>query len=100
MSVYPGSLGEENKAGNTPIYEACNGESADEAVKAKIVEALITRIPFLKSAAFFLDKRNNDGCTPLCAAARLGHAEVAGLLIRNGADIALADRDGWVILMH
>ncbi|KAL7928911.1 ankyrin repeat-containing domain protein [Trichoderma chlorosporum] len=47
-----------------------------------------------------LEKRSDDGETPLIFAARKGHAENIKLLIRAGADINVMDEDGYSALSY
>ncbi|WP_267109290.1 ankyrin repeat domain-containing protein [Xanthomonas sacchari] len=67
--------------GDTPLHiVAMDGD-------LKVVELFI---PFVKN----IDFRGGIGSSPLHYAVRGGHPEVAGLLLRHGADINLQDNYG------
>lgn len=55
---------------------------------------------FAKSGAFEVNQKNIGGATALHIAARNGNAEIAKILIENGADVNLFDKEGWTPLMR
>lgn len=59
------------------------------------VEKLLRQSPALRDSLY----HDDDGLTPLCLAAQRGHLEIMGLLLRLGAPINAAARNGYTPLM-
>ncbi|KAM0520619.1 hypothetical protein ACHAPE_003016 [Trichoderma viride] len=74
------------ETGSTPLHFA----AAHNVELAKIL------LEFRKTVD--LEKRNNDGRTPLLYACEADNAECVKLLIRAGADINVEDERGWTVL--
>jgi ankyrin repeat protein len=77
-----------DKAGKTPLMHACSGPFADAAARLIDAGANVNAMEW------------TEGFTPLMTAAALGQSDVVELLIRNGADRGMMDRDGDTALSH
>lgn len=55
---------------------------------------------FSKGGASLINQRNIGGATALHIASREGNFDIAELLIANGADVNIADNEGWTPLMR
>lgn len=47
----------------------------------------------------YIDAQNEDGWTALIFSVDRGHREAARLLLKNGADVNIAEKTGWTALM-
>ena len=80
----------DNPMGFHAMHEACKWSvNVDEEQKMKVINVLL-------SHNAQSDNKSNDGSTPLMGAAMAGYEDIARLLIGLGANMDLADRDGWV----
>ena len=55
---------------------------------------------FSKAGALVINQRNKGGATSLHIACREGNFEIAKTLIDNGANVNIADNEGWTPLMR
>lgn len=55
---------------------------------------------FSKGGAAMINQRNFGGATALHIASREDNLEIATILIENGADVNIADNEGWTPLMR
>ena len=55
---------------------------------------------FSKAGALVINQRNKGGATSLHIACREGNFEIAKTLIENGANVNIADNEGWTPLMR
>jgi ankyrin repeat protein len=58
------------------------------------------RIAYLLDHGAAIDKRDDQGYTPLASAARLSSLSSVELLLSRGANPNIADSDGWTPLLH
>jgi ankyrin repeat protein len=52
------------------------------------------------TASSDVNKRDEEGATPLHYAVSEGHQEIVKLLIKKGADVHAKDKDGWIPLLY
>lgn len=77
-----------DKAGKTPLMHACSGPFTDAAGLLIQAGANVNAMEW------------TEGFTPLMTAAALGQPDVVKLLLKNGADRGMMDRDGDTALSH
>ncbi|CAB0042695.1 unnamed protein product [Trichogramma brassicae] len=78
-----------NEAGESPLHLICKREEEDETLLFMFIKSCSVNDLDLR-----IDVRDDEGDTPLHSALRRGHARLAELLLRNGADPSSANDQG------
>ncbi len=84
------------------IYGENNDEVAGiNSLMSAVVSNDINGVRFFsKAGSAAVNQRNFGGATSLLIAARQNNLEIAKILIENGADVNIADNEGWTPLMR
>ncbi len=84
------------------IYGENNNEVAGiNSLMSAVVSNDINGVRFFsKAGSAAVNQRNFGGATSLLIAARQNNLEIAKILIENGADVNIADNEGWTPLMR
>ena len=83
--LYATTLNQTSHSGMTPLFSAV--ERGDESVVLKLLQ--------VPTVANFIDIAIEDGTTPLTLAAERGHLKVVKSLIKRGANVNLAKKNGY-----
>ena len=84
----------QDEYGGTKLYWAASNNRIEEA------EKMIDEANDLDIVSELVNKGDNNGFTPLLAASRYEHHQMAKMLLNNGAEIDKATNHGWTPLMH
>ena len=84
----------QDEHGRTKLWLAAEKNRIEETKK------MIERANDLDIVSELVNKGDNNGFTPLLAASRYEHHQMAKMLLNNGAEIDKAGNGGWTPLIH